>query len=208
MGNFSFDTIENFDDHIDRSIPNYDILSSMVRSVGGYFFVSGENIYDLGCSTGKLLKSIDTDCPKIGYDIASLLPQDDGFYPVDLNGDFEIKNACLVYSIFTMQFLKPSRRLNYLKTIYDGLNDGGALIISEKVYRSSGKIQEIMSFSYYDYKLKSFSPEEILSKEADLRYIMKPMNDNDLTRLIIDAGFKDVDILWQSFNFKCLIAIK
>lgn len=208
MQKFDFNTIQDFDEHILKSIPNYDVLISSIKSVSEYFFVEETNIYDLGCSTGKLLKSINGNYGKIGYDIATLLPQEEGFTAVDLNQSFEIENACVVYSIFTMQFLNPSNRLKYLKQIYDGLNNGGALIICEKVYQEHGKIQEIISFSHYDYKLNHFTSDEIIKKERDLRFIMKPCLNQELTDVIKEAGFTMVSDFWQMFNFKGIIAIK
>ena len=205
---FDFNTIENFDEHIEKSIPNYNILIDFIKSISQYFYVDNTNIYDLGCSTGKLLKSLDTNCNKIGIDNSTLLPLDKAFYNIDLNTNFNISNACLVYSIFTMQFLNPSKRLSYLKNIYDGLNDGGALIICEKVYQDYGKIQEVMTFSHYDYKLKNFKPNEIINKEKDLRYIMKPNTSKELDNLLFDVGFSKTTIFWQMFNFKGIIALK
>lgn len=81
MKEFSFNTIEDFDEHILTSIPNYDILIEAIKSMSEYFMTEGSNIYDLGCSTGKLLKSIKREgVNKIGYDVANLLPEEDGFF--------------------------------------------------------------------------------------------------------------------------------
>lgn len=209
---FDFNTIDNFDDHINKSIPNYNILIDSIKSISEYFFTENANIYDLGCSTGYLLKSLNTNCQKFGYDNSKLLPNTNypgiDFIDVDLNKRFPIKNACLVYSIFTMQFLNPTTKASYLSSIYEGLNDGGALIICEKVYQDYGKIQEIMTFSHYDYKVKKFSTDEIINKERDLRYIMKPSTNRELNDLIHDVGFSQITEFWQMFNFKGYLAIK
>lgn len=45
---FDFNTIENFDDHIEKSIPNYNILIDFIKSISQYFYVENTNIYDLG----------------------------------------------------------------------------------------------------------------------------------------------------------------
>lgn len=211
MEKFDFNTINNFDDHIDKSIPTYNLLIESIKSISEYFYNKDSNIYDLGCSTGKLLKSIKNDCKKIGYDNSNLLPNNEGnchFKNVDLNNYFDISNACIVYSIFTMQFLNPNYRINYLKNIYNGLNDGGALIISEKIYQNNGKIQEILTFSHYDYKIKNFSAVDIYNKEKDLRYIMKPLADKKLENMLMNVGFTQISTFWQMFNFKAIIAIK
>ena len=205
---FDFNKIQDFDSHILKSIPNYDVLVSSIKSISEYFFVDDCNVYDLGCSTGKLLKSLKCNCNKIGYDNATLLPDESGFTKVDLNEPIEIQNACMVYSIFTMQFIKTTQRQRYLANIFDGLINGGAFIICEKIYQQSGKVQEILSFSHYDYKLTQFDGNEILAKEKDLRYIMKPCNDIELENLLSNAGFIVVSQFWQMFNFKAYLAIK
>ena len=208
---FDFNTIQDFDNHILKSIPNYDLLINMILSMSEYFITKNTIIYDLGCSTGKLLKLIKYDNLKIGYDNANIMPEQDNqieFKKVDLNANFEIKNSCICYSIFTMQFLNRMSRLKYCKTIYDGLNIGGALILCEKVYQDDGILQEILSFSHYDYKCNNFKDIEIISKERDLRYIMKPNTLNQNIELLKNVGFTKITTFWQSYNFIGLIAIK
>lgn len=211
MKKFDFNTIEDFDEHIKKSIPNYDILINAIQSISEYFISKDAIIYDLGCSTGALLKSIHFDNRKIGYDNAAILPKDQSdieFKTIDLNSDFEIKNACIVYSIFTMQFLNKPSRENFCKTIYNGLNVGAALILCEKIYQENGVMQEILSFSHYDYKCLYFSEEEIIKKERDLRYIMKPSTLKQNIDILKEVGFETITTFWQSYNFIALIAIK
>lgn len=56
MSEFSFETIANFDDHIDSSIEGYSQMDGLVQSMSDYFVKDGQAVYDLGCSTGRLLK--------------------------------------------------------------------------------------------------------------------------------------------------------
>jgi tRNA (cmo5U34)-methyltransferase len=208
---FDFNTIQDFDNHIDKSIPNYNILISTILSISDYFITKDTTIYDLGCSTGKLLIDIDYPNLKIGYDNSNLMPKHSNpvhFIEADLNKFFEITNACIVYSIFTMQFLNRDARYNYCETVYNGLNEGGAFILCEKIYQENGLIQEILSFSHYDYKLNHFSAKEIIDKEKDLRYIMKPNTLMQNVELLKKVGFKNISTFWQSYNFVGLIAIK
>ena len=213
MSQFDFNKIDDFDDHINKSIPNYDILIDAIKSMSEYFYVRSANVYDLGCSTGKLLKSLPFESDMFGYDNSNLLHDNNGrinleFRNVDLNGKFPIENACIVYSIFTMQFLDPLKRKAYLQRIYDGMIQGGALFIAEKIYQEQGQAQEVFSFSHYDYKLKQFNAEQILTKERDLRYNMKPLEDSTLTHLLKGTGFKIVSPFWQMFNFKAYLVVR
>ena len=41
---FSFDTIKDFDDHIAKSIANYDLLSEAIRNIVDYFLVKNTSI--------------------------------------------------------------------------------------------------------------------------------------------------------------------
>jgi len=210
-GKFDFNTIKDFDSHILKSIPNYDLLVETILSMSEYFISKDATIYDLGCSTGKLLKAIPYNNLKIGYDCAELMPkesEDVKFINVDLNDFFLIQNACLIYSIFTMQFLNREGRQSYCNLVYQGLNEGGAFILCEKIYQQDGLLQEVLSFTHYDYKCNHFTEEEIIKKERDLRYIMKPNTLQANIRLLNNAGFRKITTFWQSYNFVGLIAIK
>ncbi len=46
--------------------------------------------------------------------------------------DIDIQNASMVVLNFTLQFLVPDDRQRLLDKIYQGLNPGGALVLSEK----------------------------------------------------------------------------
>lgn len=139
MSHFDFNKIDDFDDHINKSIPNYELLIDSIKSMSEYFYVKSASIYDLGCSTGRLLKSLPFECKKVGYDNSNLLPNTNGdsnlsFHNVDLNrvGDVVLNNACIVYCIFTLQFLDPIKRNALLLKIYEGLIHGGCLFLAKR----------------------------------------------------------------------------
>jgi tRNA (cmo5U34)-methyltransferase len=51
----------------------------------------------------------------------------------DLNKSVEIKNASVVVLCLTLQFVRPIHRERLVRTIYDGLNKDGVLILIEKI---------------------------------------------------------------------------
>ena len=58
---FSFkdkNIIKNFDEHIIKSVPNYIKGQNIVVSLSNFFLNNGSTFYDLGCSTGSLIKKI------------------------------------------------------------------------------------------------------------------------------------------------------
>jgi tRNA (cmo5U34)-methyltransferase len=94
--------------------------------------------------------------------------------------------------------------------VYDGLNEGGALIIAEKVLAKSAKFQDMLTFPFYDHKLLSFSAEAILDKERSLRGKMTVVDEVRLEQMLCEAGFEAgaIQRIWQSYLFIALIAIK
>ena len=127
---------------------------------------------------------------------------------LNLLKSFVLEDACIIYSIFTLQFLPVYRRLAVLENIYNGLLDGGALIFAEKVYSENSKIQDIFTFLYYDFKKESFTEQEILIKEFSLRNQMKPLTMQENIELLNKAGFKIIEIFFQQFNFIGWLCIK
>lgn len=218
MTKFSFDTIEDFDKHIELSVPNYTHLSELIRNISSYFIKSNTNVFDLGCSTGLLLKNLSLEISEqnvryIGYEVSeNMRPKTKAFFEwvkkdiTDQNLD--LSNSSLILSIFTLQFLDVSKRNNLLKKIHSSLNEGGALIVAEKTYLENGFLNDVFTFSYYDYKLKSFSESEILAKQKDLRYIMRPLTESENIEMFKNAGFKKIECFFSSLLFKAWVLIK
>ena len=71
---FEFDTIEDFDKHINLSIPSYETLSDVFTGVACAFAQPESSVVDVGCSTGKFLSDLPkaNDCNYIGIDKTEL----------------------------------------------------------------------------------------------------------------------------------------
>ena len=209
---FSFDTIEDFDEHITQSIPNYHTLTEAICDLSTYFVIKETQVTDLGCSTGKLLEKIPHDGKKVGIDIArNLLPESHGdtFYThLDLRAVNFFGKSSLIVSNFTLQFIPHEDRPNILTAVYDSLVEGGAFIWAEKVREESGELEQVIHGAHYDFKRKAFSAEEILNKERDLRPIMKVNSSARNQILAENAGFTVGTMFWKFFNFEAWIYIK
>ncbi len=212
-----FDKIENFDIHILQSIPNYDLLFDSIVRMSEYFIDSDLAVYDIGCSTGRLLKAVQEKHKVknefIGIDRCdNLLPQDDeadiSFIKHDLNDGYNFKDSCIAYSIFTLQFIERRNRMAVLEAIYKSLKKGGALIIAEKVFAEHSINQDIFTFCYYDYKKLSFTPKEIFDKEESLRTILKPNTSEENHGMLKGVGFEKVEMFYKYFNFEAFLCVK
>ncbi len=214
---FSFDTITDFDKHISMSIPQYEVMFNSIIRLSDYFKDEKKAIYDIGCSTGHLLKYFkrtnNYNGRLVGIDISNnLLPKDkvEGieFVTHDLTKPYAFNDACIVYVMYTLQFLPKDARQALLNAIYRGLNEGGALFISEKVYLDSGQYQDMFSSAYYDYKKESFTEKEIFDKERSLRTMLKPNTHSENLALLQEAGFRKVEMFYKYFQFEGLLCIK
>lgn len=227
MADFTFaHREEGFDEHIEKSIRGYSNLLEDVISLSRYFVEDNTSIVDIGCSTGKLTKAMIeynedhcSDGNYIGIEIA------EGFYKdlenradelkkhqvdfiLDDIRNYDFENCSLVTSIFTLQFMPKKDRLNVIKNIYKGLNDGGAFIFAEKTICQNALVQDMITFNYYDYKRKSFDTEDIMDKERTLRHMMKPNTWEEIGINLTKAGFSDVQPFWRNHAFVGALAIK
>lgn len=225
MNDFTFaHRDEGFDNHIDSSIRHYSTLHDDVVKMSKYLVEDHTNVVDIGCSTGKTLaamynqnKSTAPDVMYRGIDYADGFVDDMALrceeYPeLDLEQgdvrDYSFENCSLITSIFTLQFMPRKDRQRVLNRIYDGLNPGGAFVFAEKTYSCSSKVQDMLTFMYYDFKRETFEPEDIMNKEQTLRGMLKPNTWSELNDMLENAGFDSVQTFWQNHLFVGAIAIK
>ena len=218
---------EGFDNHIEQSIRGYNNLLEDVLKISEYFVGDNSDVVDIGCSTGKMLKSMirqNSFAPNAQY--IGIEIEEDFYKEYDkdelafeslfyFKGDirdyaFEPESCSLITSIFTLQFMPEDQRQNVIKNIHRALKKGGAFVFSEKTIAELPKIQDIRTFTYYDYKRQNFTAEDILDKEKNLRHMMKLNTRTELVRMCATAGFEfqAIDTFWQNYAFTGFIAIK
>tara|TARA_Y100000992_G_C21240157_1_gene480310 strand:+ start:538 stop:1206 length:669 start_codon:yes stop_codon:yes gene_type:complete len=221
VADFTFAHVQGgFDEHIQKSIRNYNQLLQDVVDFSRYFVENDTNIVDIGCSTGKLTDMLYTfnkdHCTTgnyIGIEIAEGFQKDlakhkhHDFIHADVR-DYTFKNCSLITSLFTLQFMSKKDRLQVLQNVYNGLNTGGAFIFAEKIMCRNTHVQEILTFNYYDFKSKNFSSDEIMQKEKQLRPMLKPNTWKEIQVSLTNAGFSSYERIWQNHMFVGAIAIK
>jgi tRNA (cmo5U34)-methyltransferase len=100
-------------------------------------------------------------------------------------------------------------KLPLLSRIYAGLVEGGALIIAEKTLAETARLQDALTFPYYDYKLeRGFTSEHILDKERSLRGQMTLWTEAELKAALSHVGFCEVEPIWRNLMFVGLLALK
>lgn len=230
-GDFKFDkqVAGVFDDMLTRSVPFYLEQQSMIREIGRKFHIPGTNVYDLGCSTATTLINLSAGIERagkfIGYDnSAPMLEQakqkisqlglDDRIELrlADLNDDhpaLRLENASVVTMCWTLQFIRPFRRDSLIKSIYDGLSDGGVFLVTEKILTGSSDMNRFFIEFYYDFKKRNgYSDHEILRKREALENVLIPYRISENYELFRRNGFEIVETFFQWFNFVGILCVK
>ena len=228
LGDWTFDerVAEVFPDMIQRSGPGYSNIISMIGMLAERFVQPGTQVYDLGCSLGAATLSVrrnihHDNCKIIAIDNSPAMIERcrrhiDAYKaptPVDvIEGDIRdiaIENASMVVLNFTLQFLEPSERQALLDKIYQGLNPGGALVLSEKFSFEDAKVGELLFNMHHDFKrANGYSELEISQKRSMLENVMLTDSVETHKARLHQAGFEHSELWFQCFNFGSLVALK
>lgn len=120
-----------------------------------------------------------------------------------------ITSASVVVVNLTMQFIKPEKRDQFIKRIYDGMASNGILLLTEKVIHENSTISEIQQGLYRTFKMENgYSELEISRKRDALENILIPETIESHTERLKRAGFETMDIWLKWFNFASMVAIK
>ncbi|WP_338490267.1 carboxy-S-adenosyl-L-methionine synthase CmoA [Erwinia aphidicola] len=228
LGDWTFDerVAEVFPDMIQRSVPGYSNIISMIGMLAERFVQPDSTVYDLGCSLGAATLSVRRNIKAAGCNIIAVDNSPamvercrrhiDAFRadtPVEvIEADIRqipIKNASMVVLNFTLQFLEPQERQQLLNTIYQGLKPGGALVLSEKFSFADTDVGELLFNMHHDFKrANGYSELEISQKRSMLENVMLTDSVETHKSRLHSAGFEHAELWFQCFNFGSLIALK
>lgn len=221
---FGGDVAETFVDHIRQSVPLYEEGHELVCQFSDFFVSNTSVVYELGASTGELLKKLavhskaKTGARWIGTDVEPAMVEKARRHCADVPNItiveedarlISLEASDLIVSYYTMQFIPPRDRQALFDRIYASLNWGGAFIMFEKVRAPDARFQDMMVTLYNDFKLKQgFSPEEILTKTRSLKGVLEPFSTEGNLGLLRRAGFQDVTTISKYVCFEGFLAIK
>lgn len=212
-----------FDDMLNRSVPFYKQMQTLSIAFANKFLEENSKVYDLGCSTASTLIELSKTCKYklnlIGIDNSKAMLERASkkakAFGVDielLNEDIfniELKDAKVVFSNYTLQFIRPLNREKLVKKIYDSLQEGGVFIFSEKLVSSNNLLNKQFIDEYYNFKkTQGYSEFEIAQKREALENVLIPYTEDENKKMIKDAGFKNCETIFKWVNFATFIAIK
>ena len=230
---FAFDdqVASVFEDMINRSVPGYNTIISMIGVLAERYCGAGSTIYDLGASLGGASFAVAQQLPHDDYRIIAIDNSEAMTSRLsaklaalgELGGketsriecrhedlrDSKIEDASMVILNFTLQFIEPAAREALMRKIYDGMRPGGLLIISEKIQFPDPALNELFIDLYHRFKeTQGYSKLEISQKRAALENVLIPETLAAHRERLNGAGFHSVDTWFQCFNFASMVAFK
>lgn len=202
-----------------RSVPFYKEVLQMSAELAKDFYQPGTKIYDLGCSTGALARSLKAEFAEAPVAYTGVDNSKDmiekaramgfgNFVCADMTSiDFE--PASVFVSNYTFQFLRPLARQALLKKIYNALNPDGCLILSEKCLEDSADISRLFAARHHALKERNgYSKLEIAEKRDALENVLIPFRVSENVEMLREVGFNPVSIFFKCYNFASFLAVK
>jgi len=211
-----------FADMIRRSVPGYGQTLQMVELLAHEYAQDGTRLYDLGCSLGAATMALNRGaagkaCHIIGVDSSPAM--------VDrcrtmLHGETveilcqdiletDIENASVVVLNFVLQFIAKEERPGLITDIYEGLHEGGVLILSEKIAFDDADENRRQTELHEAFKrAQGYSDMEISRKRTALEHVLIPETQAVHHARLKQAGFSTSNTWFQCFNFVSMIAVK
>ena len=227
---FNANVARVFPDMLRRSIPGYEASIEAIGALAARYVRPGTNCYDLGCSLGAatlaMRQGVDEPaCRIVAVDSApamiercrDVIAEDDRQNgretQVDLVEDdirnIEISNASMVVLNYTLQFVPPEDRDVLLRHIYDGMNPGGLLVLSEKVADEDPEMEKLLIELHHEHKRRHhYSELEIARKRAALENVLIPETVAEHRARLRHAGFARTAVWLRYFNFVSIVAIR
>lgn len=224
---FDEDVADCFENMLERSIPQYDVMRDSVIQMADSFIKKSNYslVLDLGCSDGlmiqRFLNIYGENIEIVGVDISKPMinkakkrfknKNNVVIRECDLRGEFPLHTIRpnVITSILSIQFTPIEYRQDIIQRIYNSIDNGGCFIFVEKILGETSEINRLMVSNYYDMKQKNgYSSDDIERKRLSLEGVLVPCTYNWNIELLRQAGFKKIDSFWRWMNFVGYIAIK
>jgi len=221
---FDANVVKVFDDMVRRSVPGYDSMIQMIGLIARMYGQENTNYYDLGSSTGAISLSIALNNKHKNNQFFAIDNSEDMVNQCKKNlnnkvnnlqaicadiNQINIQNASIVVLNLTLQFIDVELRSNLIKKIYDGLNPGGVLIISEKIHFENKQIQNQITKLHMDFKRENgYSELEIANKRQAIENVLITETKEEHLKRLSDCGFIETSCFFQCLNFVSFLSVK
>lgn len=203
MADFFDARSEGYEEHMERSVFSFD---SFYASIASPVAETDEvlHILDLGCGTGLELEGILTKVPNAaitGIDVSAQMLHKLRETYADHSGQLTLIRASYldiplgeriydyVVAVMTLHHLVPATKASLYQRIREALRPEGAYIEGDWVVSPR---EELLFRSVYEEAIGELSTSEDGSHHIDI-----PLSLETQRRLLIEAGFSAVDVIWR-----------
>lgn len=196
MWEFNKEVANRFQSEAETNIPDYERVVNLCYEIVKNNYQKNAKIVDVGSALGYTLHKFISK----GYDNITGIETSDAMIERSLHNEKVIKSEVFVgnYDVvlmnWTLHFIKD--KFKYVETVYDNLNKGGILILTDKM-NQSGVVKEL----YYNFKRDNgISDEYIYQKEKQLQGYMHTEDVSTYLANLRWLGFR-VEIINASHGF-------
>lgn len=193
MNDWTFETKDiasTFDSHVREQLPWYELVTESVAYIVRNYLPTHGLIYDVGSSTGNMTRALrplldERNATLIAlesshemceaYRLAQVQRKRDYLIECDAT-DYPYDGFDVAVVFLTAMFMPVERQEQFIRTLVDKLNKGGAIIIVDKACDDSGYFATVMKRLTMYWKLKNgANAEDIISKELSLSGVQRPL---------------------------------
>lgn len=222
---FNEDVADAFDDMLQRSIPQYDVMRDAVLDVATELAPRRTELsfLDLGTSRGEVLdrfvRRFGARGRYVGVEISEPMAaiaerRQADVFNVEIRRD-DLREGLpygetfdVVTAVLTLCFIPVEHRQRLLWDVYRAMPSDGVLIVVEKTTAPSPEIEA--AYTTWYRKLKhgnGYSTESIERKAAALEGVLVPVSTAMTEELLHGAGFSLVETFWRWGPFVGWVAL-
>lgn len=218
-----------FDDMLERSIPQYDVMRDLVTSYASSFAKPYHSIVDLGCSRGEALALVRDHLNAtsdqgwlgefVGAEVSEPMVQAArarlGSTATIVHHDLRRgyprheQPVAVTLCVLTLMFVPINYRIQLLARAKHATCEGGALILVEKVIGESPAIDDALQAHYHLMKVRNgYEPDDVARKRLALEGVLVPLTAEWNERMLRNAGFANVECFWSWGPFRAWLAVR
>jgi len=188
------DFADDFDGHVREQLPWYDLVTDAVAFIAKNYIPKGGLVYDIGCSTGNITKKllpiiVEREATIFGIDNeeSMLKKYEKSFvnknFPVYAKfcyaQDYDYQDYDVAIVFLTAMFIPKEQQEELFFQLYNSLNDGGCIIVVDKVNDSEGYISTVLKRLTMHFKmLNGADAVDIIDKELRLAGVQRPIDES------------------------------
>jgi len=187
------DFADDFDSHVREQLPWYDLVTDAVTFIAKNYIPKCGLVYDVGCSTGNITKKllpiiVEREARIIGIDneesmLKKYKKSFNNSLPVSAElgfvQDYNYFDYDVAIVFLTAMFIPKEEQEELFFQLYQSLNDGGCIIVVDKVNDSEGYISTVLKRLTMHFKmLNGADAIDIIDKELRLAGVQRPIDES------------------------------